>query len=119
MMEFMVRNLDNKIIKVSGVKPLASVLCKSEVIFIVTTPQDVFICVVEKGFIKVASESFKDIIKQLRNALFDERASNLYYNMCSGCERERWCHEYCEHCDEYEDAYIELEEKFFGGNDNE
>lgn len=28
----------------------------------------------------------------------------VYQRMCIGCERERYCHEHCEHCDEYEDA---------------
>lgn len=26
----------------------------------------------------------------------------LYERLCVGCEREKWCHDNCEHCEEYE-----------------
>lgn len=34
---------------------------------------------------------------------------HVYSRMCSGCERERYCHEECETCEEYDDAIEELE----------
>lgn len=33
----------------------------------------------------------------------------VYSRMCAGCERERYCHEECETCEEYDNAIAELE----------
>lgn len=33
----------------------------------------------------------------------------LYESMCAGCERENYCHENCEECEEFQDALEEME----------
>ena len=38
-----------------------------------------------------------------------ESEMSLYERLCAGCEREKWCHENCEYCDEYEEALEEEE----------
>lgn len=35
----------------------------------------------------------------------------LYQLMCAGCEREHYCHNACETCDEYEEELARLYEK--------
>ena len=35
----------------------------------------------------------------------------IYQRLCVGCERERYCHENCEVCEEYEEALEELEKE--------
>lgn len=38
-----------------------------------------------------------------------DKIQQLYERMCVGCEREKYCHEQCEHCEEFENTYKELE----------
>lgn len=35
----------------------------------------------------------------------------VYEQMCAGCEREHYCHNACENCDEYEDEVNRLYEE--------
>ena len=35
----------------------------------------------------------------------------VYQRMCAGCEREHYCHNNCENCEEYADAVEEEYEK--------
>lgn len=60
--------------------------------------------------------------KQLSNQIFIklqrtkerylEPEMSLYERLCVGCEREAWCHEHCEYCDEYEEALEEEDENY-------
>lgn len=47
-------------------------------------------------------------LNNIKKALKDDSLS-LYERLCVGCEREKWCHDNCEHCEEYEKA-LEVEE---------
>jgi len=40
-----------------------------------------------------------------------EIEERLYEQMCAGCEREHYCHNACETCDEYADEYWRLMEE--------
>ena len=55
--------------------------------------------------IKENEKSIEDWCEYFEKANNDELS--LYERLCVGCEREKWCHDNCEHCEEYEE---ELEE---------
>lgn len=116
MKEFYIKNLRGEVKEASHIRALAIKLYENRGFQTVFNKEHKFICVVNNKKIKVASPLHGDIVRQIRNALFDEHVSTLYSNMCSGCEREHYCHNGCDNCEEYAEAFEKLEIKFYGGN---
>lgn len=48
-------------------------------------------------------------MKKLTYKEREEKEMEIYQRLCNGCEYERYCHNNCETCEEYDDAIYRIE----------